>query len=393
MSCPPTPTEPLVEQADETTPRCGVPAYRGDVEESTGGDTQVEAATKKDRRRNWFARHKALTTLLVMATLLIAVVAGWLVWLNSQIDEVRRFEVDLGQAEERPPQGKGLDILLMGVDDLDGDREIGDSVYEMLEQGTWEPGIARSDTLMVMHLAADRKSAQLVSIPRDSWVQIPGHGKSKINAAFSWGGPELAARTVEHNMGIHLDHLMIIDFDGFKDLTSAIGGVDVFVPETLTDPRTGETDWERGTQHLEGENALHYVRTRYSLPGGDFDRIHRQQNFLRAVLDKLTSKGVLLNPVKVSKLAGTVAGLVTVDDALTNGKLRDLALDARHLRSNSFRFVTVPDEGTGMEGAASVVYVDLPAAKKMFDAIEKDEFESWYGDHEVNELPGSKQVK
>lgn len=362
-----------------------------DKETATADETEPDAAPAK--QRIWFARHKALTTLIVVALVLLAVVIGWVTWLNSQIDDVRRFEVDLGQEEDRPPQGEGLDILLMGVDDLDGSREIGDSVYDMLEQGTWEPGIARSDTLMVMHLAADRKSAQLVSIPRDSWVDIPGHGKSKINAAFSWGGPELAARTVEQNMGIRIDHLMIIDFDGFKDVTSAIGGVNVFVPETLVDPRTGETDWERGEQHLEGEDALHYVRTRYSLPRGDFDRINRQQNFMRAVLNKLTSKGVLLNPVKVSRLAGTISELVIVDDGLTNDKLRDLAIDSRHLRAKSFRFLTVPNSGTGMVGEASVVHPDLPQARAMFDAIEAGEFESWYAEHEVGELPPSKQVR
>lgn len=345
---------------------------------------------RRKRRRNWFKRHKALTILLLVALVLLAIVLGWLLWLNQQLDDVRRFDTDLG--DHRPAQGEGIDILLMGVDDLDGSRDVGDSVYDMLESGSWEPGIARSDTLMLLHIESDYRAAQLISIPRDSWVDIPGHDKSKINAAFSWGGPSLAARTVEENLDIRIDHMMIIDFDGFKDVTKAIGGVNVFVPKTVTDPRSGTTDWERGFHHIEGDEALHYVRTRYSLPGGDFDRINRQQNFLRTVLDKLTSRGVLLNPVRVSRLAGSLGKLVMVDESLDNGKLRDLAVESRHLRSGAMRFLTAPNSGTGMVGEASVVHLDIRKTRRMFDAMEQGQFESWYAKHEVTELPGATQV-
>ncbi|KQZ75595.1 LCP family protein [Nocardioides sp. Root151] len=342
------------------------------------------------RRCAWFRRHKAITTLVVIALVLLAILIGWLLYLNSKLGDVRRFETDLG--DNRPPQGQGTDILLMGVDDLDGSREVGDSVYEMLEAGTWKPGTARSDTMMVLHIEADHRAAQLVSIPRDSYVAIPGHGRSKINAAFSWGGPDLAARTVEQTMGIRIDHLVIVDFDGFKDVTGAIGGVNVFVPRTVSDPRSGTVDWERGFHHLEGDEALHYVRTRYSLPNGDFGRIQRQQNFLRTVLEKLTTRGVMFNPVRLTRLARNLSSLVMVDESLTSAKIRDLALANRHLRSGSFRFLTLPNSGSGMVGDASVVKVKPRQARAMFEAISKDQFESWYAHHPVSELPAGNEV-
>uniref|UniRef100_UPI00082A34E5 LCP family protein n=1 Tax=Nocardioides jensenii TaxID=1843 RepID=UPI00082A34E5 len=382
--------EPAAGDPATGEPSAGAPAA-GDPTTGVVDDDPHAGLVRRRRKRGWFKRHKSLTVLLLVALVLLAILIGWLFYLNNKVDDVRRFDVDLG--EGRPPQGEGVDFLLMGVDDLDGSRDVGESVYDMLESGTWKPGIARSDTMMVLHLEADKKAAQLVSVPRDSYVDIPGHGKSKINAAFSWGGPELAAKTVEQNLGIRLDHLVIIDFDGFKDVTAAIGGVNVFVPETLTDPRSNSVDWERGFHHLEGDEALHYVRTRYSLPDGDFGRIHRQQNFLRTVLDKLTSRGVLLNPIKVTRLANTLAGLLMVDDGLTNAEFRDLALAGRHLRSNALRFLTIPNSGSAMVGDASVVKVRLPLARKMFDAIEQDQFESWYAKHEVSELPPSNQVK
>ncbi|QIX25588.1 LCP family protein [Nocardioides sp. JQ2195] len=371
------------------------------IDEKTGSTEELEPRmvadqptgrirVRRKRRRSWFRRHRSLTILMLVALVLLAIVIGWLLWLENQIDDVRRFDTDLG--DHRPAQGQGIDILLMGVDDLDGSRDVGDSVYDMLESGRWQPGVARSDTLMLLHIESDHRAAQLVSIPRDSWVDIPGHGRSKINAAFSWGGPSLAARTVEQNLDLRIDHMMIIDFDGFKDVTEAIGGVKVFVPDTVTDPRSGATDWERGFHHLEGDRALHYVRTRYSLPGGDFDRINRQQNFLRTVLDKLTSRGVLLNPVRVSRLADTLGELVMVDAGLTNGKLRDLAIDSRHLRSGAMRFLTAPNSGSGMVGRASVVHLDVRRTRRMFDAMEQGQFESWYAQHEVSELPGTTQV-
>ena len=140
---------------------------------------------------------------------------------------------------------------------------------------------------MVVHVQADRKAAYVVSIPRDSWVTIPGHGKAKINAAFSWGGPSLMVRTVESVTGVPIDHVVVADFTGFKTAhRPARRRRHQAIPQATSDERH---TWTAGVHHMDGEEALDYVRQRHNLPNGDFDRVRRQQNWIRAVLRKLGS--------------------------------------------------------------------------------------------------------
>ena len=174
------------------------------------------------------------------------------------------------------------------------------TVEELLADGEWDPDAYRSDTVMVVHIPADRKAAYLVSIPRDSFVEIydetgEAQGKNKINAAFAAYGPYGTRHTVEHLSGLRIDHIAIIDFAGFRDLTTAIGGVDVYIPEAVYDSKQDQ-QWEEGEVHLEGVLALKYVRMRYGLTQGDFDRVDRQQNFLRAVMQKTLSDDTIGNP-------------------------------------------------------------------------------------------------
>src|SRR5699024_4791673 len=182
---------------------------------------------------------------------------------------------------ERPASGskEDLNILLAGSDV----RAPGGTTGEAAESG-WAPGAGRSDAIMILHIDADRESAYLVSIPRDSWVTIPGEGKNKINAAFSLGGPALYVKTIEKLTGIRIDHLAMIDFEGFKQLTDALGGVTI----DIADSGCGR---DAGTYDMNGAEALEYVRQRKCLEGGDFDRVKRQQNFLRQLMGKTLSGG------------------------------------------------------------------------------------------------------
>ncbi|MDN5892730.1 MAG: LCP family protein [Nocardioides sp.] len=350
------------------------------------------AASRRTRRRHWVRRHKALTVLVSTAVALGVSVVGWAVYLNAQLDHIDRFDIGLARTD-RPPRtpGDAVNILLLGVDDPDHQPDVGPRLEEILDDGDWVPGAFRSDTMMVVHLNADGDEAQLVSIPRDSWVDVPGHGMHKINAALSLGGPELAAEAVEDNFGIYLDHVMLVDFEGFRNVTDTLGGVDVQIPETVVNPLNNQT-WTKGTHHLRGEEALLYVRQRYGLPGGDFDRIQRQQNFLRAVMDKAVRADLLLNPLKVKSLVDDVTGLLAVDSSLTNARLRRLLFSARGLRSSNIRFLTIPNDGSGRVGSASVVEVRLDEARSMFSAIEHDRFEGWYADHDVRMLSGRSNV-
>src|SRR3954469_23927263 len=139
---------------------------------------------------------------------------------------------------------------------------------------------------MIARCSADRQHAQLISIPRDSWVDIPGHGMNKINASYAFGGPSLLIQTVEQLTEVRIDHYVAIDFDGIAEVTDALGGVDVEVAEST---QNGPYTFTAGVNHISGEQARWYLGQRYGLAGGDFDRVKRQQQYLRAVFDKLFS--------------------------------------------------------------------------------------------------------
>lgn len=347
--------------------------------------------SRRTRLRRWIRDHKALSVLIGTALTLVLALVAWLLYLGSQLGDINRFDIDLDRPD-RPARvaGAAVNILLLGVDDSDYLDDVGPQLDELVD-GEWESGAFRSDTMMVLHVNASGTQAQLVSVPRDSWVHIPGHGDNKINAALSLGGPELAARTVEDTFGIHLDHVMLIDFQGLRELTGALGGVDVHVPETVVDTKNDKT-WTRGTHHVQGDEALLYVRQRYGLPRGDFDRIERQQNLLRAVLDKAVHRETLVNPLRITRLVRDLSTLVAVDSSLTDDRLREIAWFARGLRSHSVRFLTVPHDGTGTVGAASVVKLRRAEARAMFRQIELDRFEGWYADHPVDVLPARDEV-
>ena len=326
--------------------------------------------------------------MLVTLSLVLAGTAfGWALYLNHELGNVPKFESDLDRPG-RPARvsGDSVNFLLVGVDDGHGA-----DLREMLGSGEWTPGVFRSDTIMVLHLNEDRSAAQLVSIPRDSYVPVEGYGTTKVNASFSYGGPNLLAKTVEDYTGIYLDHIAVIDLEGFAGVTKVIGGVDVYVPETVTNT-VSDYSWTKGTHHLEGDEALRYVRQRYGLPGGDFDRIQRQQNFLRSVLDKVVTKGVLANPFKLTNLVQELGSLLVVDEEFSAGTMRSMAMSSRSVRPRDIRFVTVPYVGTATIDGASVVKLDRTATRAMFKALATDDFESYYANHDVEELPGSRGV-
>jgi LCP family protein required for cell wall assembly len=323
---------------------------------------------------SFLRRHKALSVLGGLLATLLLVTAGWVVYLDRQVAGIDRFDAGIDRPN-RPvrAEGEALNILLIGADDGHGA-----DVRDMLASGQWTPGVMRSDTMMVWHLSADRKTSQLVSFPRDSWVPIPGHDTQKLNAAFSFGGPALLAETLEENFDVFIDHVAIVDFEGFKGVTNALGGVTVTVDGV--------------EQTVKGNEALDYVRARKTLPGGDFDRIRRQQNFLRAIVAKLKSNGTLLNPIKLTRLVRNLSDLVAVDDNLTSGVIRDLAIDIARSRGGQVEYVTAPHDGTAMVGAASTVSLDIAQTTALFDAIESDDFAAYKAEYGVDALPAPGDV-
>ena len=219
----------------------------------------------------------------------------------------------------------------------------------------------------------------MVSIPRDTYVTIPPYGdgkggnKDKINAAYTYGGMPLLIRTVEKLSDVKVDHTVTIGFNGFKTMTAAVGGVDVMVDETTTDPRSKRT-FKKGINHLEGEAALDYVRQRYGLPNGDFDRQKRQQIFAKALLKKATSTGTLTNPVKLNALIDAASKAVTVDKELS---IPDMALQFKNLRSDDITFMAMPNAGTETIDGVSYVKSDKEKASALFLAMKNDKMATW----------------
>ena len=340
-------------------------------------DAPVEGTTSRKGRRGrvpgLIRRHKALSVLLALALLLLIGVGSWAWMLNNKIDDIPRFEASFDR-DDRPVRSQpteALNVLLVGVDGR------GTDVRERLESG--DTGLL-SDTMMIWHLDKDHQNSQVVSFPRDSWVDIPGHGQAKLNAAFSWGGPELLVETLEDTLDIYIDHVAVVDFEGFKDITDTLGGVDL---ETAGG----------GTEHFDGDEALEYVRERKTLPGGDFDRIDRQQNFLRTVLFEVTRTGTRINPLTVTNLIGDLGKLLVLDDDFTNDEIRDLGFDVIRRGAGEVEWMTAFTDGTGTSAdGQSIVLLNVEKSRELMGAISRDEFKDYLKDNRIDRLPKPEEV-
>jgi LCP family protein required for cell wall assembly len=222
---------------------------------------------------------------------------------------------------------------------------------------------------MIVRFTADRQHAQVISIPRDSWVDIPGHGKNKINAAWAFGGPSLLIQTIEQLTHVRIDHFAAIDFDGIIQVTDDLGGVDVTVADTTS---WGPYTFHKGVNHLNGDQARWYLGQRYGLAGGDFDREKRQQHYLKSMFTKLFSADTFTSPSRLLKSLQVVTKSVAVDDTLSNGNLLSLGYSLRNVTPANVQFFTAPVLGTGREGAASVVYLDMTNGARMWADLNND---------------------
>lgn len=364
-----------------------------------------ETTIDAPRRRNFFRRHLALTSLLVLVLLVIGAAGGFVLWINHQIGSIPRFDAGIsappgngggggggGDGTTPPDSGRPLNVLLLGADN--GNSPL--TVEKDLANGNWTPGAHRSDTMIVAHVSANRQSIQMVSIPRDSWVRVDGFpgdigGYAKINAAFSWGGPPLAVKTVQQLTGLHIDHVAIIDWTGFKDLSTALGGVRVYIPHTVYDSSQHVT-WHHGWQTLEGDRALQYVRMRHGLPNGDFDRIKRQQNFMRAVMDKLLSSGTTRNPIRLTKVLGAVTSNLMVDNTWSNSEIRSLAWQLRNLHSSEVKFTTAPLGSYDVVGGQDIVRLDPQKSRQLFTDLGHGQLQRYLAKYPGSGLPSPTSI-
>ncbi|HEV7188899.1 MAG TPA: LCP family protein [Blastococcus sp.] len=343
-----------------------------DIEHASVFGTSADATADDDpdpqprtphRRR---ALRRVLISLGVLA-LVLAVVIGGGVWFLTEryggnvtriSDVFGTLDQQARPAEASPVHGDGTPVTFLLV---------GSDTRAHFAQG--QTPDSRSDAIMIVRFSADRQHAQIVSIPRDSWVPIPGHGVSKINASYSWGGPSLLIKTVEQLTHVRIDHFVAIDFDGIIQVTDDLGGVDVLVAKTTS---WGPYTFPAGVNHLDGNKARWYLGQRYGLAGGDFDREKRQQQYLRAMFTKLFSSNTFKDPARLDKALRAVTKSVAVDDTLSNAGLLSLAYSMRNLTPADVNFFTAPVLGTGMEGPASVVYLDPVAGDRMWADLRND---------------------
>ncbi|WNI15797.1 LCP family protein [Actinacidiphila sp. ITFR-21] len=355
---------------------------------ASSDDPDRDEPARRTRRRRRTRRVLYGALVLLCAGVLLA--AGTTYWAyqhyTGRVDRIpNAFPTGVPESALPPPSKDGSQtFLLVGLDARSDLPTTGKDA----KAPEWKPGAQRSDTMMLVHLPADHKHAYVVSLPRDSWVSVPGHGKAKLNAAFSWGGPPLLIDTVQRLTKVKIDHLAVIDWSGFKKLTDAVGGVDITVDKTVSRLHGGGPGavWTAGTHHMDGDEALDYVRERYGLPNGDLDRAHRQQNFLRAVLVKMLSGGTFSNPLKLKRTLDQVTSVVSVDDQLSNGDLRGLVWGMRDVRSSDMAFMNAPVGGFDMIQKQSVVLLDANAADELWESMRNDTMTDFVATHSLDTL-------
>ncbi|MFI7383134.1 LCP family protein [Streptomyces sp. NPDC049813] len=311
--------------------------------------------------------------------------AGWLYW---HLDHnIRSVDIDGALGDDRParpaataspsavPSAAPVDTGVLNLLVLGSDSRTG---KENKALGGGDSGGARSDTAMVVHLDAGRTGATVVSIPRDTLVERPAcptrsGGTTAVaygvmfNSAYSVGGPVCAVKTVEHLTGVRMDHYLEVDFTGFADIVDALGGVDVTTPVAIDDDRS-HLDLTAGEHHLDGKQALAFARTRYGIGGSDLDRIKLQQQLVKALLDKVSTEGLLTDPARLYRTADAATKSLTADtglDSLT--ELTGLARSLGGLSADAVRTVMMPVVPAPSDG--NRVVPDEPEATQLWKSL------------------------
>lgn len=274
---------------------------------------------------------------------------------GEEIELTDGVEVTATTPERAADAGDAMNFLIIGTDsrDLSVDR-------------------GRSDVIVLMHISDERDRVDLVHFPRDTFVPIPGTGgSSKINAAYAWGGAPLLVQTLQQQVDVPIDHVVMVNFESFKAMTDAIGGVDVNVTQA-------GGGFSQGVHHMNGEQGLRFVRERYSLSQGDISRGERQMQFIKAIISKALSRETLTNPGRVATFVDAATTNLTVDDDLKVGNMRDLGFSMRGVRGGDIHFWSGPWCGIASHPVAGSII--LPAYDQMdalAQALRSDTMESY----------------
>ncbi len=304
-----------------------------------------------------------------MVAVFLAMVVGALgvVWaLNTGSEVLALAEPDHEvTAQLSEPIGRDLTFLVVGSDSREG-------IEDLTFFGP--AGGERGDVIMLVRLDAASGEARILSVPRDLWVEIPGHGEDKINAAFAYGGPSLMVQTIRENLGIDVNHYVEVDFVGFIEMVNELGGIEMTFAHPARDLKSG-LNVGAGPQILDGEQALAYARSRsyeehqgerwVSIDASDLGRANRQQQVVRAILSKLKSPASI---AEAGEIAGSMAENMTVDGRLAASSIGSLAWDFRGVLTGGIEGQTLPVNGDTVRGA-SVVRADEPEASATIEGF------------------------
>jgi LCP family protein required for cell wall assembly len=308
--------------------------------------------------RRWLRPRRVLGIVGLLVVLILVFTGVMYFYLNSKLTRANVLVDYAG----RPAAAAGQNWLITGSDSRQG---LTRKEARQLAAGQGIGG-HRSDTIMILHIPANGLPAVLVSIPRDSYVDIPGFGMNKINAAFDFGGPKLLAKTVQNATGLEINHYMGIGFGGLVSVVNAVGGVRMCIPSNLNDPASG-LHLKKGCQNLDGDQALGFVRTRHLFATQDLQREQDQRVFIKALLTKMTSPGNLIDPFHSFPAAFGAAGALTVDKGTQLYQLVQVAFALRHPETTTVPIGSEPELAVG-----DVVIWDHTQSTRLFDAMRND---------------------
>jgi LCP family protein required for cell wall assembly len=358
-SGPPTPERTVLEPPPVPPGYPEQPAYGdpGRGEPPPGGPTAPPPPSARRRPR----RHPVRVFFGILSVLLLLVLV-WLIGVPVYAwSTVERLDADPGG--ERPADQPGQTFLLVGSDSREGL-----SPEERKRLGTGSTAGRRTDTIMIVYAPPGGRPA-LISVPRDSFLPISGHGSNKINAAYAFGGPELLVGTVERNTGLRIDSYVEIGFGGFVNIIDALGGIEMCLPKAIKD-RDSHLDLPKGCQILDGTTALGYVRMRKADPRGDLGRVERQREMLAAVAKKTASPATVVNPFRYWRVSNASTQAVTLDEDTSLLQTAQLGLAMRRISGGNGLTLTVPvADADAPTSAGSAVLWDKKKAKAMFADI------------------------
>lgn len=300
-----------------------------------------------------------IITVLVLANL-VAIAFIWAVQTGNSLFAGADTDSEVADVLDQP-SGDDLTFVIVGSDSragLDDLENFGDA------------GGARGDVIMLVRLDPQTSTAQMLSIPRDLWVSIEGHGENRINAAYSFGGPSLLVSTLQDNLGVEINHYVEVDFVGFQALVDEVGGIDIDFPNAARDSKSG-LDIAAGTQSLDGSEALAYARSRHyqelqngswvSVDADDIGRTGRQQEVMKAIISELKSPSSI---AEAGDIASTMSQHMTIDSNLAEASVASLLWDYKGILTGDIIGATLPTSGRTI-GGRSVVVAQEPEASNM----------------------------